>query len=90
MENEQNDTLYVNSDKIFLQSLSEEKQSVHSKNWCFDHSGIPSYKIYNSNQNNCCTCFDCCTWCLEFKFSKPFLCVKDTNCYICCCAIYFT
>lgn len=61
-----------------------------SNKWCFEHSGIAVFPNYDTNKNNCCTCLDCCSWCLEFKINKPIICIKNTNCYICCIVIYFT
>lgn len=61
-----------------------------SYKWCFEHSGIVVFPNYDKNKNNYCTCLDCCTWCLEFNIKKPVICIKDTNCYICCTVIYFT
>jgi len=60
-----------------------------NEKWCFNHVNINGFKQYDKNTNNCCTCLDCCTWCLEFKFQNTQLCVKPTNIYLCCCVIYF-
>ncbi len=58
--------------------------------WCFEHTGIPLIsKEYDESNYNCCTCLDCCSWCLEFKFNKCSLCVKQVNIYLCCFTIYF-
>lgn len=58
--------------------------------WCVQHLGPPFIKEYNSNDNNCCICFDCCTWCLVFHKKKWSICKKHTTCYLCCCVVYFT
>ena len=56
--------------------------------WYIEHTGFTGMKNYDKNKISCCKCLDCCTWCLEFRFEKCFL--KDVNCYLCCCSIYFT
>lgn len=95
MEYNDSVTLYqvaINTDGTMLFSR-EDKTMVCcciSKKWLFEHSGFPGIKNYDKNKNNCCICLDCCTWCLEFRLSKQFNCIKDTNCYLCCCSIYFT
>jgi hypothetical protein len=61
-----------------------------SEKWCFNHIGIATISEYDESINNYCTCLDCCTWCLEFRFEKMSTCKKETNCYLCCCVIYFT
>lgn len=58
--------------------------------WLFRHTGIPTIKEYDNNINNCCTCLDCCTWCLEFHINKYSICKNPTICYLCCFSIYFT
>lgn len=96
MSNE-SDTLYNavrNSDKLIL-TPSEDKYFINcccciSEKYCFDHMGIASIRDYDKNINNCCICLDCCTWCLEFRIKKMSICKKETNCYLCCCSIYFT
>ena len=94
MSNER-DSLYNavrNSDKLLL-TPSEDKYMLCcciSEKWCFNHTGIASIREYDKNINNCCICLDCCTWCLEFRRQKMSICSKQTNCYLCCCAIYFT
>jgi hypothetical protein len=95
MENSSNETLYTESISSETMSLNPSKEKYTlccciSDKWCFEHSGIAGFKQYDEHKNNCCTCLDCCTWCLEFKFKKPMNCIKDTNCYICCFTIYFT
>jgi len=60
-----------------------------SEKWCFEHTTPAIIKDYDENMNNYCICLDYCTWCLEFKLNKK-CCIKDTNCYLCCCTIYFT
>lgn len=95
MEHNSNESLYQVSRKSesLLTRPSEKKYILCcciSEKWCFEHSGIAVIKEYDENKNNCCKCLDCCTWCLEFKFKKPCNCIKDTNCFICCCTIYFT
>ena len=94
MDELQSNTLYNaarNSDNLIL---LEDKTPVGccciSEEWCFNHGGLPSLKIYDKNANNCCTCLDCCSWCLEFRRKKMSICKKQTNCYLCCCSIYFT
>lgn len=57
--------------------------------WCFNHTGISALRGYDTNINNYCTCLDCCSWCLVFNCRKTSICEKETNCYICCCTIYF-
>ena len=95
MENRQFSTLYQSTINFNL----DKRYQHHNKNtscccitdhWCFEHSGIAGFNNYDEDKNNCCTCLDCCTWCLEFKYKKPLKCIRDTNCYICCFAIYFT
>jgi hypothetical protein len=77
---------FINSDKI----IREDKSYCVSDKWCFDHTGLASIREYDKNINNCCTCLDFCTWCFEFRTQKnSILCKKDTNCYLCCCSIYF-
>jgi len=84
----ESDTLYNavrNSDKILL-TPSEDKYLIGcciSEKWCFDHTGIASIREYDKNINNCCIC-------LEFRRQKMLICSKQTNCYLCCCVIYFT
>jgi hypothetical protein len=94
MEHLSNETLYqasINSDSIiFIKPTKKKVCCCITDQWCFEHSGIAGFNNYDEDKNNCCTCLDCCTWCLEFKFKKPLNCIKDTNCYICCFAIYFT
>ena len=95
MEHLSNETLYqasVNSDSIIFIKPAKKKMKCCCINemWCFEHSGIAGFKHYDKNKNNCCTCLDCCTWCFEFKLKKPMICMKDTNCFICCFVIYFT
>ncbi len=94
MENLSNETLYQasrNSDSIvFIKPNKKKICCCVTEKWCFEHSGIAGFTSYDENKNNCCTCLDCCTWCLEFKLRKPTNYMKDTNCYICCFAIYFT
>ena len=91
MENN-SDTLYQvarNYDKNIL--LSEKSNNICcfvSNKWCFEHTEIAAFNEYNPDDNNCCTCLDCCSWCLVFRFKKS--CNKKTNCYLCCCSIYFT
>ncbi len=94
--NSESDTLYNavrNSDKIALRP-PEDNYSTSccciSEKWCFNHAGLPSIREYDKNINNCCICLDCCTWCLEFRRQKMLICSKQTNCYLCCCVIYFT
>ena len=95
MSEPESSTLYNlarNSDK-FLLTPSENKYLFGcciSEKWCFEHTGIASIRIYDENTNNCCICLDCCTWCLEFRTKKLSICKKQTNCYLCCCSIYFT
>ncbi len=95
MEYNHSVTLYqiaINNDGEMLFSR-EDKSMICcciSNKWLFEHSGIAGFTTYDENKNNCCTCLDCCTWCLEFKLRKPINYMKDTNCYICCFAIYFT
>jgi hypothetical protein len=95
MSDQQSDTLYNsvrNSDKILLSS-SEDKYILCcciSEKWCFEHTGVAIIKEYDQEVNNCFTCLDCCTWCLEFHTTKSSICKKQTNCYLCCCSIYFT
>ena len=94
MSNE-SDTLYNavrNSDKLLL-TPSQDKYMLGcciSEKWCFNHTGIASIREYDKNINNYCICLDCCTWCLEFRRQKMSICSKQTNCYLCCCIIYFT
>jgi hypothetical protein len=88
MENLSNETLYqvsVNSDSIIFTKPNKRKTifCCISDKWCFEHSGIAGFTTYDENKNNCCIC-------LEFKLKKPFNCIKDTNCYICCFVINFT
>jgi len=94
MENMSNETLYQvsrNSDSIvFIKPNKKKMCCCVTEKWCFEHSGIAGFTSYDENKTNYCTCLDCCTWCLEFKLNKPINCMKDTNCYICCFAIYFT
>ena len=92
----ESDTLYnavKNSDKLMLRP-SEDKYFINccciSEKWCFDHMGIASIREYDKNINHYCICLDCCTWCLEFRIKKMSICKKETNCYLCCCSIYFT
>lgn len=95
MSDQQSDTLYNvvrNSDKILLRP-SEDKYMIScciSEKWCFDHTGLSAIKEYDKNTNNCCTCLDCCTWCLEFHTKKYSICKNETICYLCCLSIYFT
>jgi hypothetical protein len=71
--------------------MSENRNSYFiSDKWCFEHTGLASIREYDKNINNCCICLDCCTWCFEFRTQKKsLLCKKETNCYLCCCSIYF-
>lgn len=92
----QSNTLYNavrNSDKIMLKP-PEDKYILSccciTEKWCFEHTGLAIIKEYDKNVNNCCKCLDCCTWCLEFRAKKYSICTKQTNCYLCCCSIYFT
>lgn len=95
MSDIESDTLYNivrNSDKLILKP-SENKYFICccvSEKWCFEHIGVAGIKEYDTNINNYCLCLDCCSWCLEFNVKKISLCKKKTNCYICCCTIYFT
>lgn len=92
----QSNTLYNavrNSDKIVLVSTNNNNYSICfcvTEKWCVNHTGFSGFKNYNKNENNCCICLDCCSWCLEFHIKKPGLCKNSTNCYLCCFAIYFT
>jgi len=96
MENNSDETLYTvcsNSDGI-LRQPSEHKYifccCCITEKWCFEHSGIAGFKEYDDTKNNCCKCLDCCTWCLELNYKKPFCCIKETYCYLCCLTINFT
>jgi hypothetical protein len=99
MSDLQSDTLYNavrNSDKISLNKSNDHTNDKYlipcccvTDKWCFEHSGIAIPKQYSETEFNCCTCLDCCTWCLEVKIQKYSICVKQTNCYLCCCSIYF-
>lgn len=89
--NENESNAFRNSDKIIL-TPSENKYLIGcciTEKWCFNHMGIASIRSYDKNINNCCTCLDCCTWCLEFQ-TKKCSCKNQTICYLCCCSIYFT
>ena len=92
MSDLQSNTLYNavrNSGKIqLIQPKEKYICCCINELWCFEHSGLAGIKQYNTESNNCCLCLDCCTWCLEFRFKKSF-CKKQTNCYLCCCSIYF-
>ncbi len=92
----ESNTLYNavrNSDKTLL-TPSKDKCIVGcccmNEKWCLRHTGIPVIKEYDENVNNCCTCLDCCAWCLEFRINKCSICKNQTNCYLCCFSIYFT
>jgi hypothetical protein len=82
----------INSDKLLI-NPSNDKYFISccciTEQWCFEHIGIPIEKEYDDTVYNCCTCLDCCTWCLEFQIKKCSICVKQTNLYLCCCSIYF-
>ena len=77
--------------------LNERKENVMNKpficcfsnRWWFDHSTPAAYKIYDENDCLCCTCLDCCTWCLEFQQKKSKCCKNDVVCFMCCCSITF-
>jgi hypothetical protein len=95
MDDLPSETLYratISSENFGFTKVRNKKKicCCISETWCFKHSGIPGFKEYDENKNNCCTYLDCCTWCLEFNLSKKITCFKETNCYLCCCAIYFT
>jgi hypothetical protein len=90
------ETLYNsvgNSGDVLLKNVNDSSQTscccCISYKWCFDHTGLAVASEYDETECNCCTCFDCCSWCLEFRVKKWFLCTKGTNCYLCCCSIYF-
>jgi hypothetical protein len=96
----ESNTLYNavrNSDKMLLRP-PENKCKITcccfscccSEKWCIKHTGIASIKEYDKNVNNYCICLDYCSWCLEFRNKKWKMCSKETNCYLCCCSIYFT
>lgn len=95
MDTQPSETLYREvrySDGIRL-FPSEDKYLICcciTEKWCFEHSGIAGFKEYDETKNNYCKCLDCCTWCLELNYGTPFICLKDTNCYLCCLTIYFT
>ncbi len=90
MENLQEVDINFETEPLTKISNSKMKCCCINETWCFEHSGIAGFKHYDKNKNNCCTCLDCCTWCFEFKLKKPMICMKDTNCFICCFVIYFT
>jgi hypothetical protein len=91
----QSDTLYnvvENSDKSLLRPPNDNYLiccCCITEKWCFDHTGISGNREYDDTVYNCCTCLDCCTWCLEFRIKKYSICIKQTNFYLCCCSIYF-
>ena len=94
MENNSSETLYqasINYDSTVFIKPNKIKTicCCISQKWCFEHSGIAGFKYYDENKNNCCTCLDCCSWCLEFRFKKMPIFSKEMSCYMCCCAIYF-
>jgi len=95
MSNQQTETLYnpvINSNDTTPTSSKNKyilSCSCITEKWCFEHTGIAGIKEYNDNVSNCCTCLDCCTWCLEFRTRKYSICEKQTACYLCCCSIYF-
>ena len=96
METNSNETLYnvsINSEKKII-IPSENKYTLGccciTNKWCFQHTGLTALKEYDNTVNNYCICLDCCTWCLEFNINKKSMCKNETNCYICCCVIYFT
>ena len=94
MEFNNNQPLYQSSKNIDSRLLhsTDDKHLLCcciSYKWCFDHSGIAITKQYSDNEYNCCTCLDCCTWCLECQTKKCSICIKQTNLYLCCCSIYF-
>ena len=93
---EESDTLYnafTNSDKIYLNKQPTENYLIPccciTDKWCFDHSRISINTDYDEREFHCCTCLDCCTWCLEFKIKNCSICSKKTNLYLCCFTIYF-
>jgi len=89
MEHSSNETLYqasVNSDSIiFIKSTKKKMCCCITEQWCFEHSGIASFANYD--ENSCCTCLDCCSWCLEFR-CKKICCFKNKIFYVGCCTIY--
>ena len=93
MENNSSETLYKAStdSQIKLLRPSEDKYMCCciTYEWCFNHSGIAAFKEYDDTKINCCTVLDCCSWCLEINIHKR-CCIKDINCYLCCCVIYYS
>ena len=91
MENKPSETLYQAARNIDTRLLKPVKNKTVccciSEKWSFEHSGIATFKQYD--ENSCCTCLDCCSWCLEFR-CKKICCFKNKICYVGCCTIYFT
>ena len=90
-------TLYntiQNSKTILSDSLDDDDFINYcfclNEKWCFNHIGINAFKEYDNNVINCCTCLDCCTWCLEFNIRGCAICYKPLHLYLCCFTIYFT
>lgn len=96
MTSQESDTLYNavrnSSGKISIPSKNKYLFGCCcciTEKWYIQHAGLASIKYYDDNINHCCTCFDCCTWCLEFRTRKYFVCERQIACYLCCCSIYF-
>ena len=95
MSNQESDTLYnaVRNSSGKISKPYKNKIMLNcccvTEKWCFQHTGLAGIKGYDDNLNNCCTCLDCCTWCLEFRTNKYSICQRQTAFYLCCCSIYF-
>jgi hypothetical protein len=77
------------SEKLLPPSENKYIICCFSEKWCFKHQGLPIIKEYDETYCLCFRFLDCCTWCLEFKQKKTFICYKKTVCFICCCSITY-
>jgi len=80
-----NDTLYT----PILPSKNKYICCCFSEQWFFQHHGLSAPKEYGKNDCLCFTCLDCCSWCLEFKQQRFFLCKERTFCFLCCITFIF-
>lgn len=87
--NDSKETKETKETKVSNNITDNSSVCCFSNKWWFDHSGPAAYSSYDENDRPCCLCFDCCTWCFEFKQKKWCCCKQDTYCHLCCCRIHF-